>query len=272
MSAERRLRAIETALSPTEFVLRWLGEAHAHGDLESYVRSQLADGSEAPLDRLAREAASGARASRRGKRPEVVDAAVRSALRETVFRFELVLRINVTGHELLDREALVNAALAAQFALLVNEDRKARRADPTCRERFATLRGLCALRVTELRAAQGARAAVEERYLDRHPALFPDDVRTWAEQLKSTEVLADLAGRLAELDGVEPAVPGDPDAVRARAGELIADLVEPAKSTALEKLGESERARTIATGWLRAKLEPSRAATDADATPDAPTL
>lgn len=47
----------------------------------------------------------------RGKRPELVDAAVRSALRETVFRFELILRINVTAHELLDREVLIDAAL-----------------------------------------------------------------------------------------------------------------------------------------------------------------
>jgi hypothetical protein len=42
----------------------------------------------------------------RGKRSEVIDAAVRSALRETLFRFELVMRINVTAHELLDREFL----------------------------------------------------------------------------------------------------------------------------------------------------------------------
>ena len=65
---------------------------HAFGDLESYVRSQLAEpSSEGPLDRLAREAASGARMSLRGKRPEILDAAIASALRETIFRFDLVL-------------------------------------------------------------------------------------------------------------------------------------------------------------------------------------
>lgn len=35
---------------------------------------------------------------------------------------------------------------------------------------------------------------------------------------------------------------------------LLADLVEPAKSTALEKLGLGERAMRIATDWLRAKM------------------
>jgi hypothetical protein len=69
VTAERRLGAIEASLSPTQLVLRWLDEAHAFGDLESYVRSQLAEPSaEGPLDRLAREAAAGARATLRGTR------------------------------------------------------------------------------------------------------------------------------------------------------------------------------------------------------------
>ena len=59
MTLTRRITAIETSLTPTQLVLRWLDEAHAFGDLESYVRSQLAEpSSEGPLDRLAREAAS----------------------------------------------------------------------------------------------------------------------------------------------------------------------------------------------------------------------
>ena len=39
--------------------------------------------------------------------------------------------------------------------------------------------------------------------------------------------------------------------------KLVADFVEPAKSTALEKLDEGRQALTIATGWLIAKLAPS---------------
>jgi hypothetical protein len=57
----------------------------------------------------------------RGKRPELVDAAVRSALRETVFRFELVMRINVTTKELLDREELIAALFASQLAMVLAE-------------------------------------------------------------------------------------------------------------------------------------------------------
>jgi hypothetical protein len=255
VTAERRLARLETSLSPTQLVLRWLEEAHAFGDLEPSVRSQLAEPSaEGPLDRLAREAASGARASLRGKRPEIVDAAVRTALRETVFRFDLVMRILVTTHDLLEREGLIDAALSAHIALLTSEGRATRRRDTRYPERFATLRGLLLFRVAELRAEQDARALVEARYLAGRAALFPDAVAAWDAQLRSTEALADVAVRLADHDGAPPAEAPDPDAASARVTELVADLVEPAKTTALEKLGEGEQAQRIAMGWLRPKL------------------
>jgi hypothetical protein len=257
MTLVRRLAAAESSLTPTQLVLRWLDEAHAFGDLESYVRWQLAEPSmEGPLDRLAREAASGARVSLRGKRPEIVGAAVRTALRETVFRFDLVMRILVTTHDLLEREGLIEAALSAHLALLTTEGRGERRRDTPYPERFATLRGLLLFRVAELRAAEEAWTTVEARYLAGHTALFPDAVQAWDAQLRSTEIIADFACRLAELDGVAPAEPPDPAADTARVTELIADLVEPAKTTALEKLGEGEQAQRIAIGWLRSKLVP----------------
>jgi hypothetical protein len=255
MTLARRVTAVETSLSPTQLVLRWLDEAHAFGDLESYVRSQLAESSvEGPLDRLAREAIKGARASLRGKRPEIVDAAIMSALRETVFRFDLVMRILLMTQELLEREGLIDAALSAHLALLTTAGRAERRRDASYLERFATLRGLLLLRVAELRAAQEARSVVEERYLAGHTALFPDAVKAWEAQVRNTNTLTDVACRLAELDGVPPAEPPDPKAASARVTDLVADLVEPAKTTALEKLGEGEQAQRIAIGWLRPKL------------------
>jgi hypothetical protein len=262
MTLSRRVAAIETSLSPTQLVLRWLSEAHSFADIESYVASLLAkDPPVAPLDRLAREATRGARNATHGKRPEVIDAAVRRVLRETVFRYELVLRINVTTHELIDREALIDAALSAHVALLTSEDNRTRRADPTYAERFATRRDLLAFRVGELRAEQEARALVEGRYLDGTSALFPDVAAAWDEQVKSTRAIADLAVRLAELDGAPMAVPPGPEAVARRTAELVADLVEPAKASALDKLDEGERALGIAVGWLRAKMASAGPAT-----------
>ena len=81
-------------------------------------------------------------------------------------------------------------------------------------------------------------------------------MKAWDEQRKSTEALADLACSLAELDGTPPVAPADLDAISVRATELVADLVEPAKATALEKLGEGERSMVIATDWLRSRMLP----------------
>lgn len=62
-----------------------------------------------------------------------------------------------------------------------------------------------------------------------------------------------MAARLAELDGVD--LPSeDDDALAERVEDLLADLVEPSRATALEKLGEGERGIQIATGWLRRKV------------------
>jgi len=96
---------------------------------------------------------------------------------------------------------------------------------------------------------------VEARYLASHTALFPDAVAAWNEQVRSTETIAGLACRLAALDGVPPAEPPDPEAVSTRVTELVADLVEPAMTTVLEKLGEGEQAQRIAAGWRRKKFQ-----------------
>jgi hypothetical protein len=242
MTLSRRVAAVETALSPTQLVVGWLAEAHTFGDVGSYVASLIAgDPPVSPLDRLARQAARGARNANHGKRAEVIDTAVRSALRETVFRFELVIRINLSAQEMLEREALIAAALAEHRAGSVDE-------------RPAARHDLLGLRVDELRAAQEVRSVVEGRYLDGHAALFPDVAHAWDEQVHSTKVIADMAARLAELEGALPPVPPGPERLSHRTAELVADLVEPAKSTALEKLGEGRRAFGIATGWLRTKF------------------
>jgi hypothetical protein len=261
MTLKRRLDAIETSLSPTQLVLRWLAEAHAFGDVVPYVNSLLAqDPPVAPLDRLAREAVHGARTAMRGKRPELVDAAVRTALRETVFRFELVMRINVTTKELLDREELISALFASQLAMLLGETPNQEVAGESHQRRLELCRRVTLLRVDELLASREARESVEARYLEGHAALFPDIAVAFEAQLRSSQEVAVTAVRAAELDGVEPAQPEDLDALKVRAGQLVADLVEPARSETLDKLGEGRQALDIAAGWVRSKFEPAAVA------------
>jgi hypothetical protein len=259
MTLARRLASVEAALLPTELVVRWLDEVYAYGDLVTHARSLLeAESQETPLDRLAREADAGARASAKGRRAEEIATAARTAVRETVFRFELVLRITNVSHERMDREALVDAVLAAQLALLTSMDEK-ERTEPSYIRRAEMLRDLAVDRVDELRLAQQAREQVEARYLGGHPALFPAAVVAWEEQLRSTHTIAAVAVRLAELDGIPPPEPDDADTAATRVAELVADLIEPARVTALEKLGEGARAAGIATQWLRGRLAPNGA-------------
>jgi hypothetical protein len=258
MTLKRRLDAVESSLSPTQLVLRWLAAAHAFGDIEPYVASLLSqEPPVAPLDRLAREAVHGTRTAMRGKRPELVEAAVRSALRETLFRFELVMRINVTAHELLNRETLLEALFAANLALLLHDKRKQHPADEDHLHRLAQCRDLTASQVHELLATREAISRAEARYLQGHDALFPEVVRAFDLQVRRSQELAERAADIAELDGVQPGEHAGPDALKLRANQLVVDLVEPAKSTALEKLGEGRPAFDIANAWLRAKLVPA---------------
>jgi hypothetical protein len=63
-----------------------------------------------------------------------------------------------------------------------------------------------------------------------------------------------MSDRLAELDGVVAPPLDDEEAVVARIPEILTDLVEPAKVTALEKLGEGEGAIRIASAWVRQRV------------------
>ncbi len=185
MTLEHRLAKIDETLSPTQLVLRWVAEAHSFGDVPAYVGSLLAqDPPVAPLDRLAREAVHGARTAMRGKRPELVDAAVRSALRETIFRFELVMRVNVTTKELLDREELIAALFASLLVMLLSEGGGQRPPDDSHVRRLELCRRLTLVRVDELLASREARSSVE---LDGHPALFPDVADAVERQLRTSQ-------------------------------------------------------------------------------------
>jgi hypothetical protein len=258
MTLRRRLEGIENNLSPTQRILRWLAEAHASESLEAYVTSLLdLTGNQQPIDRLCHDADAAVRASLHGKRPEVVHAAVRNALLQTVFRYELVLRIYVAAHELLDRETLLEALFASQLALLVRDECPQRTADESHLEQLRQCRDLTALRVRELLAAQAARATVETRYLQGQAALFPDVAAAFDDQIRRSQRLAEMTADMAEADGVEPLAPDDPDAIALRVDQLVADLVEPARSTALEKLGEGRPALDIANAWLKTKFSPA---------------
>lgn len=128
MTVARRLEAVERSLTPTQLVLRWLDEAHSHRSFEACARALLDEEPEQlPLNRLCREAQRAARATVRSRVPEQIDHAVIRAVRETAFRFMLVLRINVVAHDLLEKERFFHALFTAHLALLAGASASARR-------------------------------------------------------------------------------------------------------------------------------------------------
>lgn len=174
---------------------------------------------------------------------------VRKALRETVFRFFLVLRANVTTHEALEKETYIQAAMACFVAMLLAPKKPSS-------DYASQLGRVCSVlryRAVELESRAAARLRAAERYLDGREMLFPELASAWDERLTQAREQTALALQVAELDGV--GVPETEDADQElRIEAALADLVEPAKVTALEKLGESQRALRIAQGWLRPQL------------------
>lgn len=252
MGLASRLSRAEAGLTPTQLVVRWLDEAHAYGSLDAYVAALLEEPPERyPLTRLLREAKASVPIRPSTRRGEDADRAVRKALRETAFRFELVMRINVSTDELIDRHALIHVALGAHLALLAFDCRPTEQPDPTHDQRLSECLAVTDQSVTELMASDEARLTVETRFLAGHSSLFPDEAARFAEQLHETQRLTVLAMRSAELDGLPPGEPGHPEAVAERAETLVTNLVEPARVTALEKLDEGRQAFTIATNWLQ---------------------
>jgi hypothetical protein len=251
-TAGRRLEKIEASLSPTALVLRWLAEAHTYDDFTTYTRSLVeVEPPTFPLDRLAHEAETTARQQARGLPREEANAATRTAIVETVFRVQLVLRIITLAQEFLDREALIQAALSAHLALAIDaDDRHAERATLP----IARFRDVLIGRVNELHALEAARLEVEHRYLDGVVALFPAGQREWEIQRTESEREAVIAMRLAEFDGAAPPPDDDPVAIKARVAQLVADHVEPARLKTYDELGDGLRALRIAVRWLRPKI------------------
>jgi hypothetical protein len=122
VTTERRLAKVEASLTPLELIRRWLGEAHRYDDFTAYAQARYPKGIEGlPLDRLVREARESAATAGRGRSHEERSKAAQTAMRQTVFLYQLVLRIWVLAEESLERELLRYAALSAYLALALSD-------------------------------------------------------------------------------------------------------------------------------------------------------
>ncbi len=245
MTVARRLAAVEADLGPTELVNRWLAEAHAYDSFEGFLDATILAGpTEPPLDRLIREISQATR-SRRPARTDV-DAAVRAAIRSTVFRFFLALRIIELTESVLEREALVHGYLSAHALLALESERWRATSDLGP----GGLREVIVGRVGELTALRDARVEVERRYLAGRSPLFAATVRSWDERFEQAEALARQSVRMAEfldappMDGDAPLVPDE------RRERCVLHLTEPARAKTLDLMGDGRGALDRLRGWL----------------------
>ena len=274
MTAERRLAKLEGALSPKAATLLWLAEAQEFGSLPAYVDWLLDQPiSVAPLERVPAQARAGAVEALRGQPRDVVREAGRDAVRDAIFLLELVLRLNAVAEETIRMEGLRYAiffwemrALTAEAALARRSRSRVARSTSSLAEHWqAWCEGSTGLLIG-IYAAEEARLLLERRYLDGHPALFPEAVEDWARLLEQAERLVGLGDAFRPLMVGTPRLRGvaagiDLDALRARARALAATLVgrllTDARAATLDILGDTDAATALAARQLRSNAAPA---------------
>jgi hypothetical protein len=273
MTAERRLAKLEGALSAKGATLLWLEEARQLGSLPAYV-DWLIDQpiSVAPLERVPEQARAAAVEAMRGQPRAVVREAAHQDVRDAIFGVELVLRLNSVAEETIRIEGLRYAIFFWEMRAITAEAALARRsrsrAGPTVSslaERWQAWCTASAAFLTGIYAAEEARALLERRYLDGHPALFPDAIDEWQRLRERAERLASLGdalpplmeGRLRAPRSAEIKPPGpDLDALRSgartQASAVATRMVDEARAAALDILGDTKGAAEMMARRQRA--------------------
>jgi hypothetical protein len=272
MRAGRRIAKLERTLSPAAATLLWINDARAFGTLPAYV-AWLIDqpASAAPLYRVPEAAEAGVRAALRGERRDAVERSVREAVRQAVFLVELVLKLNTAAEETTRLDGLRNAALFWEMRAISAETQlesagALRGGTGRLNARWADWRAAVEGLIGDIYLAEEARVHLERRHLEGSLTLFPDLATDW-------QALREQAERLAGVGGVLPITAATPDgarrhrgpssrrstinlpqlraAARSRAPEEATSLVDTARAAALDALGDTDGAATIAERRLR---------------------
>ncbi len=193
----------------------------------------------------------------KSQRPEVIELAVRRAVRDVVFLVRLRNRVNFHAASEQHSRTLMRLVLAERLHSIIKEgmcrdmgqwqangDREA--------EMLQDWKQAAETFLIELYVFRDAVTHIEKRYVDGLPLLFPDVARNLAKVVGDTEQLVDLFnGTFGKMD---PNVVVDLEAVRGnalkQAPEKITYLVDMAKADALEEMGEREASISLAGRYL----------------------
>ena len=121
--SKKRIEKIEGSLTPKQAVILWMQEAHQCRDMSEYVLFLMdKPNSAAPLWRLPDQVERATRESMKGHHKEVVEAAVRRAVRDVFFLFHLHQQVNAKIMlEQRDWDRL-RTVLAEYLHIMVRED------------------------------------------------------------------------------------------------------------------------------------------------------
>lgn len=267
MSLGKRVRRIETSLTPKQAVLLWLKETR-HLGLRGFVEDSLRKPrSEAPRARITEMVGNAAYESlcKRKMKPELAQQVAREARKETDF---LILLVWVLPRDV-EEESRLNAPyvllLFEKFHSMLEEFVRCDRFKP---KMWKMWRAVLMLRLETMCKLSQTVDRISETYFDSQPLVFPEQS---SDLDRHIHYLEDLAKAYNSLHGSIPDwTPIEIDALASSIREdVLAEVdkrVVMAKSRSLNDFGESEAADKLMKPYELAmlnRLRPSKGQTEA---------
>lgn len=248
--ARRRLKRLESALTPNGVVLRWLAEAKAHGSMVAYFEALAAGpGGQSPYERFLEllEPAFDALVPP-GSNAEVQQAGV-LAVRQADFRFFLITRLNLYAAErvpLLMATAITNSELLDALRAGPADSKASGDADPARDGRWQAWLERAEWLLGEMYTDDIARVIIEECYLGGIGSLFPDVAERALLALSLSKVTTELGLDAHPAQGSDPLAAFRETALErilatavVQAGYRVTALVERAKSDLYAQYGRA---------------------------------
>ena len=252
---------MESSLPPLDVAPHVIAEGREFASLGAYARA-IADVSveAAPMSRIATQSEASVRSATKGKPRDDVEAAVRRAVGDAIFRYILFLRLNTAALELAEREGLRATAMTFWMGCLLGgpreddltpEDWRAHQAEQA--DAWRVWRGVVASLVVLVMVEDDARDQLEARYLGGRPALLAESKAAWDRFAALVDHLGSMSKNLASHDeaGDEPASAKAERRYDERVAARARWLADDARVATLERLGEMPRAVAVIERRLR---------------------
>lgn len=262
VSKAKRLKQIETTLTPKQSVLLWLKETQQMG-LVAYTEKQFTSPMcEAPKTRLTEMVGKAVyeRQIKQGIAPTIAMNFAREARNQTDFLVLLVIELHKDVH--------LECTLNEPYILLLNEKFERMlehfvlqdKSELAAWERW---RRVLTERLRSLWRLRGTVGALSERYFDLNPLLFPEDASSLDEHIRALEELVNHCNRLKGELPSWSAIELDPlaSSVHDQITPEVAARVANAKSTTLAASGEVEAGWKLVQPYALATLQQLRAST-----------